>query len=80
MSEGRSGGSGISFGGALTLIFITLKLLQIGPIASWSWIWVLSPIWIGLFAAFAIVMIGITISCVSSFFKTRKNMNRFEDV
>ena len=34
----------IGFVGLLTLIFITLKLT--GYIA-WSWVWVLSPIWIG---------------------------------
>lgn len=30
----------------LTLIFVTLKLAQIGVVASWSWWWVLSPLWI----------------------------------
>jgi len=35
--------SGIGFTGLLTIVFITLKLL--GYI-SWSWWWVLSPIWI----------------------------------
>lgn len=34
---------GIGFLGILTLIFITLKLL--GAI-TWSWWWVLSPLWI----------------------------------
>jgi hypothetical protein len=33
-----------SLGGALTVLFVALKLL--GKI-SWSWIWVLSPIWVG---------------------------------
>ena len=36
---------GIGFIGLLTLIFITLKLL--GQI-TWSWWWVLSPVWIGI--------------------------------
>ena len=35
---------GISFGGALALIFIVLKLVGV---IDWSWVWVLSPIWIG---------------------------------
>lgn len=35
--------SGISFSGALTIVFIVLKL--VGTI-TWSWWWVLSPIWI----------------------------------
>lgn len=34
---------GIGFCGLLTIVFIVLKLL--GKI-SWSWVWVLSPLWI----------------------------------
>lgn len=44
MSDNNSSNhSGIGFTGLLTLIFITLKLLKV---INWSWIWVLSPIWI----------------------------------
>lgn len=39
-----SSSGGIGFCGLLTIAFIVLKL--IGKI-SWSWLWVLSPIWIG---------------------------------
>ena len=34
---------GIGFTGLLTIVFIVLKLLGF---ITWSWIWVLSPIWI----------------------------------
>lgn len=34
---------GIGFAGLLTIVFIALKLLGF---ITWSWIWVLSPIWI----------------------------------
>jgi hypothetical protein len=44
MSESSSTG-GVSFVGLLTLLFIGLKLT--GYI-TWSWVWVLSPIWISL--------------------------------
>ena len=50
--------SGMGFIGVLTLIFIVLKLTNN---ISWSWIWVLSPIWITtilLIIIFAIIMIG----------------------
>ena len=30
----------------LGLIFVTLKLGEIGVVATWSWWWVLSPFWI----------------------------------
>lgn len=35
----------IGFCGVLTILFIALKLC--GTI-NWSWLWVLSPLWIGL--------------------------------
>ena len=34
---------GIGFCGLLTIVFITLKLCNV---IQWSWLWVLSPIWI----------------------------------
>lgn len=34
---------GIGFSGLLTIVFIILKLVGV---INWSWIWVLSPIWI----------------------------------
>lgn len=38
-----SNSGGIGFLGLLTLIFITLKLTNV---IGWSWLWVLSPLWI----------------------------------
>lgn len=35
----------ISFLGLLTIVFITLKLCNV---INWSWIWILSPLWIGI--------------------------------
>jgi len=35
--------SGIGFTGLLTLIFINLKLTDY---IDWSWLWILSPMWI----------------------------------
>ena len=43
--------------GILGLIFVTLKLTEIGVVATWSWWWVLSPFWIPF--AVALVMLGI---------------------
>lgn len=50
----RSSGGGIGFCGVLTILFIALKLLnQI----TWSWWWVLSPIWIPLVIIFTILLL-----------------------
>lgn len=48
----RSGGN--AFIGILTIAFIVLKL--IGAI-EWSWIWVLSPLWISWILIIAVVAI-----------------------
>lgn len=42
-SEKKSATSGIGFVGALQIAFIVLKLIGV---INWSWLWVLSPIWI----------------------------------
>ena len=42
----------------LTIVFIVLKLLGV---IQWSWIWVLSPIWISaviVVAVFSVILIG----------------------
>ena len=54
---------GIGFAGALAILFIALKLT--GYIA-WSWVWVLSPIWISLASA---VLILLLVGFIMGFFK-----------
>jgi len=49
-----SNSSGISFTGALTILFIGLKLCNV---IHWSWWWVLSPIWISMSIAIFIIAI-----------------------
>ena len=58
-SNGASAG-GIGFCGALTIVFIVLKLL--GKI-SWSWVWVLAPTWIPA-ALVIIVLLGLLVAAV----------------
>lgn len=48
MSETSSYSGGVSFAGLLTVLFIGLKLT--GHI-TWSWLWVLSPLWISVLLA-----------------------------
>lgn len=60
-SKGTSGG--IGFVGLLTIVFITLKLL--GKI-TWSWVWVLSPIWISIIIYVAVIIITLIAAAISS--------------
>ena len=50
-----SSSSGIGFTGLLTIVFITLKLLDK---IDWSWWWVLSPLWIGTLVWLAIIAVA----------------------
>lgn len=45
MSSSNSSSGGIGFCGLLTVLFIALKLTGF---IGWSWLWVLSPLWISL--------------------------------
>lgn len=53
MSESTSSG-GIGFCGLLTILFVGLKL---GHVISWSWCWVLAPLWLPL--VLAIVLLAV---------------------
>lgn len=54
MADSGSPSGGIGFAGALTLLFIGLKL---GHVIDWSWWWVLSPLWISFALAMMILLI-----------------------
>lgn len=57
-SSSSSSTGGIGFAGLLTILFVALKLLGI---ISWSWLWVLSPIWISLSVTFFLVAVFIIV-------------------
>lgn len=44
---------GIGFLGVLQIVFIVLKLCGV---IDWAWVWVLSPLWVGL-----IITVGLVI-------------------
>jgi len=56
-NSGCSPVGGVSFGSLLTLVFIVLKLTGV---IDWSWIWVLSPLWISAI----LILIGVIILCL----------------
>lgn len=47
MSKNSNGtvGGGLGLSGVLLVVFIVLKLCKL---ITWSWVWVLSPLWISL--------------------------------
>ncbi len=53
MRENNTSG-GIGFTGLLTIVFIVLKLTKV---INWSWLWVLSPLWISIALILLIIII-----------------------
>lgn len=37
---------GVGFFGLLAILFVGLKLGEVGVVATWPWWWVLSPLWL----------------------------------
>lgn len=67
-TSSSSGSSGIGFAGLLTIVFIVLKLL--GQI-TWSWLWVLSPLWIT-----AALTVGILLGIGAYFLVQKKKIQK----
>lgn len=59
MNNNGSASTGIGFCGLLTLVFIVLKLVGV---IDWSWVWVLSPIWIPTILVCIIMIVLIIIT------------------
>lgn len=59
MKDNNSSSSGgIGFCGLLTIVFIVLKLCGV---ITWSWWWVLSPLWISVVIVLVILAIWIAV-------------------
>ena len=60
MSDNKSTrSSGIGFFSLLAILFITLKLTGV---ITWSWLWVLAPIWIPfVIVVFILIIVGIIV-------------------
>jgi hypothetical protein len=65
-SNNTSSGGGLSFTGALTILFIALKLTHV---INWSWWWVLSPMWISFLILLAVLAIILIVYLISEFSK-----------
>ena len=66
MREKASGISGLGFIEALTILFIAYKL---AGLITWSWLWVLSPLWITLSVCAVIAIIALAIDEIDIHFE-----------
>lgn len=76
MNENRNNGSaagGIGFCGLLTIAFIVLKLTGV---ISWSWLWVLAPIWIPAAIVLAVLLVVLIVVLVKEGVKQTEEKER----
>ncbi len=64
-----SGSGEIGFVGSLTILFIGLKLTGF---IKWSWLWVLSPLWMSFLLVLLIAMLIILSAVLTNLIKERK--------
>jgi len=69
MNNKKVSGNGIGIGTVLFFIFLTLKLAGVGQVATWSWWWVTSPLWIPLVAVLGIAVIALILAGIIKLFK-----------
>ena len=62
MADNKKTSNGLGFGTVLFLIFLTLKLGGWGVVATWSWWWIFSPLWIPLALIAFFIIIGIIVT------------------
>lgn len=63
---GSSGGAGVVT--IALVVLVTLKLAEVEPVASWSWLWVVSPLWMALSLAACVFVLGATMIGIGSAF------------
>ena len=67
MSNSNKSSGGIGVFGLLGVVFVTLKLIGIAPVASWSWWWVTAPFWGGIAIVLAITAVVMLIALVVAY-------------
>ena len=67
-NSAKASSGGIGFAGLLTVAFIVLKLCGV---ITWSWVWVVSPIWISAALTVGILLIAGIIYLIAHIVKKR---------
>lgn len=70
MSKEVEYGGGIGFCGLLAILFIALKLTKV---ITWSWWWVLSPLWIPTAIVLASLLVAGAIAMITVCFLNRRS-------
>lgn len=61
MASSNNSSSGIGFAGLLTVAFVVLKLCNV---ITWSWTWVLAPLWIGVIIWLVVFIFVVVVAAI----------------
>jgi hypothetical protein len=73
MSKEKTTSGSIGLGTIVFLIFLVMKLGEIGQVAEWSWFWVTAPLWIPIAFLIGLGVVATLISLILLFFKNINN-------
>ena len=62
MERNNNKSKGIGFAGLLTIAFIVLKLCKV---ITWSWVWVLAPLWISFGLSLVAIIVCVIIAIIA---------------
>ena len=72
MSNKKSKSSSVNFCSLLAIAFIVLKLTKV---ISWSWLWVLSPLWVPVALSVVILIFYIIFKVIPELIENRRYLN-----
>jgi hypothetical protein len=64
-------GGGVGLCGLVFVVFLALKLAEVGQVANWSWWWVTAPLWIPLALVLALFLLFIIVAIPVAIFSKR---------
>ena len=64
--DNKQNGTALSLPVLIFLVFLVLKLAGIGQVATWSWLWVTSPLWIGFALGIFLVVAALILGIIAS--------------
>jgi len=73
MSKEKTTSGSIGLGTIVFLIFLVMKLGEIGQVAEWSWFWVTAPLWIPIAFLLGLGVTATLISLILLFFSNINN-------
>lgn len=76
MNKSSGSSAGIGLWGCVFIVFLIMKLAEIGVVANWSWWWVTAPLWLPITLVVCGLIIWFVIYVVISVLRNIKRNRR----